>query len=117
MSDVFIDSEIKAQVEKLLQPYEDWAKEHPELTDKKTWVTCPDCKGEGMSECYACGQDVECELCRGTGYSETGMTRYKKQREIDIKNMVQAVKDGKVNLYYIKEGSGDAEMSDMSRQG
>lgn len=29
---------------------------------------CPDCDGEGGTECVHCGSDIECEECEGYGH-------------------------------------------------
>lgn len=31
------------------------------------YVTCPDCDGDGKSECEHCGSEIDCELCEGDG--------------------------------------------------
>lgn len=31
------------------------------------YVTCPDCSGDGRTECDHCGSEIDCELCDGDG--------------------------------------------------
>ncbi len=33
-------------------------------------VECPTCAGSGIDECHACGQNIDCEECEGTGEVE-----------------------------------------------
>lgn len=47
-----------------------------DLSSKAVYLSdiqdCADCEGEGWYDCPHCGQEMDCEFCKGRGYFKVG---------------------------------------------
>ena len=62
--------------------YREWLACHPEVELVET--DCPECGGEGVTECLCCGSLVTCDLCEGTGRISDPWTYYREQMRSDL---------------------------------
>lgn len=61
--------------------YEEWIKAHPEVLLEES--PCPECYGDGTSECEECGHESDCPECEGTGKILTARMIYEQQLHRD----------------------------------
>lgn len=71
-----------ATTEPKLLTYDEWIKLYPEAIEEQE--DCPECNGDGETECMHCGSTVDCEDCDGSGTINTAHKRYEEQYKRDL---------------------------------
>lgn len=61
--------------------YEEWLRRNPDVALQEE--TCDDCDGTGVSECFHCGSEIECETCGGDGVINSAKEQYDQQVKHD----------------------------------
>ena len=61
--------------------YEEWLAHNPDADLQEE--ECGECGGDGVTECFHCGNEMECPACEGSGVVNTAHEQYLKQMEHD----------------------------------
>ena len=72
-----------------------WKDANPDLVEDDSRNSCPECDGSRLIECFHCQQDMDCDLCEGTG-------RLDKKQSLFMMYSAQKLSDQKALQKYIE---------------